>query len=149
MEDSNQIDEYTNSPIDIAIKCILGGIVVITYFIGIYLHMKLIKTSRLEKCMTWMIDIANSVFLLCQFGHLIIMYAVTYGVYNLHTYTGSWFCYTSKALTLILNAHVSGHTFIIAIMKYGIGNVIMVSHWKRKGPKNIFGHKHPLPSVFV
>ena len=126
MENPNQIDDCTNSRIDIAVKCILGGIVVISYFIGIYLHIKLIKISMAEKTMTWMIDIANSIFLLCQFGHIITMYALTYMVDNLHTYTGSWFCYTSKALTITFNAHVSGHTFIIAIMKY----VMIVLHEK-------------------
>ena len=51
-----------------------------------------------------------------------------YVIENVHTYTGSWFCYTSKALTLIGNANCSGHTFIIAIMKY----VMIVLHEKMR-----------------
>ena len=45
---------------------------------------------------------------------------------DLYKYTGSWFCYSSKALAIIGNGNVSGHTFIIAVMKY----VMIVHHEK-------------------
>ena len=126
MEGQNQISEDTNEPIDIFCKCFLGAIVLCTYIIGVFLHVKLIKASKKDKEMTWMMDICNSIFLLILFAHIIIMKTLTYLIENVQTYTGAWFCYTSKALTITFNAHVSGHTFIIAIMKY----VMIVLHEK-------------------
>ena len=112
--------------IDVGLKCLLGGIVVIIYIIGAYLHIKLIKTSKNDKNMTWMMDIANSIYMLCHKAHLIIIYILTYMIDDLYMYTGSWFCYSSKALAIIGNGNVSGHTFIIAVMKY----VMIVHHEK-------------------
>lgn len=128
MEGQNQISEDTNEPIDIFCKCFLGTIVLCTYIIGVFLHVKLIKASKKDKEMTWMMDICNSIFLLILFAHIIIMKTLTYLIENVQTYTGAWFCYTSKALTLIGNANCSGHTFIIAIMKY----VMIVLHEKMR-----------------
>ena len=126
MEDSIESNNQKNNSIDISLKCVSGGIVVILYMIGVYLHFKLIKTSKNDKHMTWMMDIANSILILCSWAHLIIMNILTYIISDLHTYTGSWFCYASKALTIISNAHIGGHSFIIAIMKY----VVIVFHEK-------------------
>ena len=122
MEDSNQ----SNDSIDISLKCASGGIVVILYIIGVYLHVKLIKISNSDRHMTWMMDIANSILILCSWAHLIIMHILTYMISDLHNYTGLWFCYASKALTIISNAHIGGHSFIIAMMKY----VVIVFHDK-------------------
>ena len=126
MEDENQSNDNMNYLIDIGLKCVFGGIVIIFYSVGVHLHIKLIKTSKNDKNMTWMMDIANSILILCNFAHFIIMYIITYMIDNLYIYTGSWFCYTSKALSIMGNAHVGGHTFFIAIMKY----VMIVLHDK-------------------
>ena len=118
MADLNQTSDNTNVSVDIYSKIFLGGMVLCTYIIGVYLLVKLIKTSIKDKEMTWMMDICNSIFLLLHFAHSIIMNTLTYVIENVHTYTGSWFCYTSKSLTIIGDANMTGHTFIIAIMKY-------------------------------
>ena len=38
----------------------------------------------------------------------------------MHTYTGNWFCYFSKMLSVIGSAHSTGHSFIISFIKYFI-----------------------------
>ena len=126
MEDRRPSDGHINSSMDIILNFLLGAIVIIIYVIGFYLHIKLIKAAKQDKSMTWMIDIANSIFMLCNRAHVILMNAVTYMIDDLYIYTGSWFCYTSKALTIIGNTHLISHTFIIAIMKY----VMIVLHDK-------------------
>ena len=126
MEDRNSEDEIGNDTVDIAMKFLSGGIVVTIYIIGFYLHTRLIKFTKKDKDMCWMMIITNSLFILGHFAHTIIMYALTYLLDNLHTYTGSWFCYTSKTLSLIGNAHLGCHSLVIAVMKY----VMIVRHSK-------------------
>ena len=114
MEDQSPSNYRTKVTTDIILKCLLGIIAIIIYVIGCYLHIKLIKAAKQDKSMTWMIDIANSIFMLGNRAHVILMNAVTYIINDLHVYTGLWFCYTSKALTIIGNTHLTSHTFIIA-----------------------------------
>ena len=126
MEHQSSSDEIGNDTVDIAMKFLSGGIVVTIYIIGFYLHTRLIKFTKKDKDMCWMMTIINSLFILGHFAHTIIMYALTYLLDNLHTYTGSWFCYTSKTLSLIGNAHLGCHSLVIAVMKY----VMIVLHSK-------------------
>jgi hypothetical protein len=67
------------------------------------------------------------------------MYAITYIIKDLYTFTGEWFCYTSKALTLLGNTQVTGHSFIIAMMKY-----VIIVHYERVAK---FG-KHKIKTIF-
>ena len=126
MEGQTQISDDESELIDIFCQYFLGGMVLCTYIIGVYLHGKLIQASKKDKEMTWMMDICNSIFLLILYAYIIIMKTLTYAIDNVQTYTGSWFCYTSKALSLIGHVSCAGHTFIIAIMKY----VMIVLHEK-------------------
>ena len=97
--------------------CIYGG--------GVYLHLKIIQVSRREKEMSWMLDVTNSVIFILHFAHAIIMHSVTYLVKDLHLYLGKWYCYLSKAVTMIGNAHSTQNSFIIALMKY-----MMIVHFQ-------------------
>jgi hypothetical protein len=103
--------------------CVLA---VFVYGIGAFFHWKVIKVSNRDKQMTWKTDVFNSVMLISHYAHVILMHGVTLLVKDLYIYTGSWFCYASKALVVYGNAHVTGHSFIIAIMKY----VAIVQHEK-------------------
>ena len=122
MEHNIQNTNLENYFIDVGLKCLFGGIVVIIYIIGAYLHIKLIKTSKNDKSMTWMMDIANSIYMLCHKAHLIIIYILTYMIDDLYKYTGSWFCYSSKALAIIGNGNVSGHGSAsgAAVLDFGV-----------------------------
>ena len=101
-------------------QILIGAIVVCVYSCGVYLHTKIIQVAKKEKDLTWKMDVSNSAILILQFLHCIFMHAITYMISDLYLYTGKWFCYFSKALNVIGNAHTTGHSFIIALMKYVI-----------------------------
>ena len=114
-EDSENTTFSTPFVVTQTLMCVL---VVCAYIIGIYLHSRVILVCKKEKEMTWKLDILNSCVVLINYGHVIIMYSLTYLVADLHTFTGNWFCYISKALTLYGNTLVISHSFIISLMKY-------------------------------
>ena len=108
------------------VQIIMGIVVVCVYIIGVYLHTKIIQISRKEKDMTWKLDIFNSTLIIVHYFHSIIMHGITYIIDDLHEYTGNWFCYLSRSLVLIGNAHTTGHSFIIAMVKY-----VVIIHYQR------------------
>jgi hypothetical protein len=117
-------------------QIIMGIVVLCVYGIGVYLHSKIIQISRKEKDMTWKVDIYNSTFFIVHYFHVIVMNGITYMLDDLHEYTGNWFCYVSKSMTIIGNGHTTGHSFIIAMMKY-----IVIVHYQRFNKdtvKNVF-----------
>ena len=115
LEDSENTTFSTPFVVTQTLMCVL---VVCAYIIGIYLHTRVIIVSKKEKEMTWKLDIINSCVVLINYGHAIIMYSLTYLVADLHTFTGNWFCYISKALQLYGNTIVISHSFLISLMKY-------------------------------
>ena len=88
------------------------------YIVGLYLHTKIITVSRKDKSMTWKMDIMNSILISFHFAHVLAMDRITYLINDLHVYTGTWFCYTSKAITFLGNSHVTQHSLIIALDKF-------------------------------
>jgi len=102
--------------------CIFGG--------GAFLHIKIIQVSRREKAMSWMLDVTNSIIFMLHFAHVIIMYGITYLVQDLYLYLGEWYCYVSKALTMIGNAHTTQNSFVMALLKY-----IMIRHFQTANEK--------------
>ena len=114
-EDSENTTFSTSFVVTQTLMCVL---VVCAYIIGIYLHSRVILVCKKEKEMTWKLDILNSCVVLINYGHVIIMYSLTYLVADLHSFTGNWFCYISKALTLYGNTLVISHSFVISLMKY-------------------------------
>ena len=101
-------------------------IMILMYCVGLYLHIKIIKTSRKEKGMTWKLDITNSCMLMVHHGHLIFMEGITFVVQDLYMYTGEWFCYTSKVIMYHGNVYTVGHTMIVSMLKY-----VIIVHWKK------------------
>ena len=96
------------------------------YLTGVYFHVKVIKMSKKDKEMTWKLDLTNSCLVLAHHGHCVIIDTVTYIIQDLHTYTGDWFCYTSKVLNLYGNLYTGAHSLIVSLLKY-----ILIVHWKR------------------
>ena len=90
--------------------CIYGG--------GVYLHIKIVQVSRREQEMSWMLDVTNSIILILHFAHVIIMHGVTYLVKDLYLHLGEWYCYLSKAVTMLGIAHSTQNSFIVALLKY-------------------------------
>ena len=124
------------------ISTILSGIVVLfLYSIGVFLHSKIISVSRQDKGMTWKFDIFNSYAVLIHYGHVIVMYGVTFIVKDISSYIGNWFCYLSKIIAMEGNIFVLKHSFIIAAMKY----VIIVRYeWVRE-----FGGNDKVKKMFL
>ena len=110
-EDSENTTFSTSFVVTQTLMCVL---VVCAYIIGIYLHSRVILVCKKEKEMTWKLDILNSCVVLINYGHVIIMYSLTYLVTDLPSFTGNWFCYISKALTLYGNTLVISHSFLIS-----------------------------------
>ena len=95
------------------------GVLALSFFIvGVYLHSKIIITSKRDKQMTWKLDVVNSLVIFFHYANILTMKGITYLVKDLHVYTGSFFCYVIKVITFSGNTLTTGHSLIIAVMKY-------------------------------
>ena len=99
-------------------------IMICIHCVGIYLHVKIIKTSRNDKQITWKLAITNSCMLMAHHTHCIFMEGITYIFQDLYTYTGEWFCYTSKVAMYYGNIYATTHSAIVSMFKY-----IIIVHW--------------------
>ena len=113
-------------PIDIITQIIMGGFALSIFVTGLFFTTKVICVSKKDRDVTWQLDMTNSIILMFHYGHVMLMHGVTMLVKDLYTYTGTWFCYASKTATLLGNAHATGHSFVISVMKY----VIIVKYKK-------------------
>ena len=125
-------DTVTN-PISISTQIIMCVLVICAYVLGVYLNTKIIIVAKKDQHSTWKIDIFNSSMMMVHYAHIIVIYGVTYLVKDLYLYTGTWFCYTSKAIAFYGIVHVSGHSFMISVMKH-----TLIVNWK--GSRN-FGEE--------
>ena len=105
---------------------ILWTINVCTFMIGIFLHVRIIIVSKHEKSLTWKLDVTNSALSIAHFTHCIFLYAVTYAVEDLYTYTGVWYCYVAKEIRHYGFLYISGHSLVVSVMKY-----ILIVHWEK------------------
>ena len=126
MEDEYAVTTDDSDRVGIITKVCLGVLVLCFYIIGVYLHSKIIVASKRDKEMTWKLDVINSVGISFHYAHVLILSGITYLIKDLYLYTGSWFCYLSKIITISGMALVTGHSLIIALMKY-----TMIVHQKR------------------
>ena len=110
--------DTSENPIKITSDIILTIFAVSIYIIGVYLHIKIMFISKHDKDLTWRLDITNSPLLMFHYSHKIFMIGITYLIEELYVYTGVWFCYSSKVVTHYLGLYMSGHSLIVAIMKY-------------------------------
>ena len=118
MEDEHAANTDDSGIVEMITNASLGVLVLCFYIIGVYLHSKVIVASKRDKEMTWKLDVINSVGISFHYAHVLILSGITYLIKDLYIYTGSWFCYLSKIITLSGMAHVTGHSLIIALMKY-------------------------------
>ena len=95
-------------------------IAISVYFIGLHLHIKIIRVSYKDKDITWKLDITNSALLIFFTMHAIFMHGFTYFVQDLHSYTGEWVCYMSKGIAFYGQLYIYGHSLIVSILKYVI-----------------------------
>ena len=125
---------------DCIIIIILFVVALCLYIIGMFLHIKIIKTSRKDKEMIWKLDITNSSLVMFFHIHSILMHGTTHFIKDLYTYTGKWFCYTSKVLGHYGNLYMSSHSLIVSILKY-----IVINHCMRA---RVFGQEKIIEIFF-
>ena len=116
----NNTTDIHNPGHNLTSTIILVLIVICLYGIGLFFHAKIIYISKREKGMTWKLDITNSFLLIIIGTYSLLLHIVTYMIQDLYTYTGTWFCYVSKAITYYGLLYTIGHSLIIALMKYTV-----------------------------
>ena len=125
----------------------------LTYFTGIYFHIKVILVSIREKGLTWKLDITNSSISIAHFTHILFLYIITYAVDDLSLYTGDWFCYLAKEVRFYGALYLTGHSLVLSVMKY-----ILIVNWEKiSGTRNNmvkaicfwFDLLHPIISIGV
>ena len=121
--------------------------------VGVYLSVKIVKTSFKEKSNTWKLDITNSVVVLVHHTHCLLMEFFTYCVPDLYIYTGEWFCYSSKVVTHYFNIHVTQFSLIIGVMKYVLilhcRKVLQIGDEKVKIVFFVFNLFHPALQIII
>ena len=65
----------------------------ILFFIGLYLQIKIIRVSIENKGVNWKVDIQHSIIMIGLFSFRISFEIVSYLIPALHQYTGKWFCH--------------------------------------------------------
>ena len=90
----------------------------ILFFIGLYLQIRIIKVSIKTKGVDWKVGIYHSVIMIIFFSVRICFEIVTYFIPALHQYTGNWFCYFILFINQFGTVSILSHSLIIAIYKY-------------------------------
>ena len=104
-------------PHTFVMKMIVGSIVIFLFAVGVYLQTKKVQICLKDDHVSKKLDIANSILLTFNWTYLITLYGLTDYVQNLYSYTGDWFCYMSKIILSIGDAHTMGHSFLLAVLK--------------------------------
>ena len=90
----------------------------ILFFIGLYLQIKIIIGSIENKGVNWKVDIQHSIIMIVFFSIRISFEMTTYIIPALHQYTGKWFCYFILFINQFGTVSIFSHSLIIAIYKY-------------------------------
>ena len=117
---NDTVNTTTSDHPNLVTSIILSLIIICFYGIGLFLHTKIILLSKKEKDLTWKLDIVNSVFLLIYYGFSIVIHTMTYFIPNIYLITGEWLCYVSKFLLHYGLLYTTGHSMVIALLKYNI-----------------------------
>ena len=108
---------------------IINATVQISIFgFGLFLHIKIIHESFIEKNKTWMMQITHSVAKTIYLGFLFPFQALTHFVPNLSSYTGNWICYVGSFIIFYGYQDLIAHSLWIAIEKY----ILIVHTFKAK-----------------
>ena len=107
-----------NYQYEFVMEIVVGIGVVFLFTIGLYLQAKKIQICLKEDNVSKKLDITNSILLTLHWTYLITLYGVTHVAQNLYVHTGDWFCFMSKILLSIGDAHAMGHSFLLAFLKF-------------------------------
>ena len=128
---------------------IVGSIVIILFAIGVYLQVKKVQICLKDDHVSKKLDIANSIILTLHWTFLITLYGLTHYVQNLYTYTGKWFCYMSKIVLSIGDAHTMGHSFLLAVLKSIVIVHVESDVIRKEKVKKVFSYINLLYGVVV
>ena len=92
-------------------------IVILIFTIGAYHQFKKIQICLKEDGVCKKLEITNSIIVTLHLFDCITLYGITYVVKDLYIYTGEWFCFITKIILIIGDAHMMGHSFLIALVK--------------------------------
>ena len=113
----------------------------IIFLVGLYLQIKIIISSNVEKGVTWRIDMCNSIVMILYYSFRILLEIIIYFVPVLHVYTGKWFCYVALFFNVFGAISVSSHSLVVSVYKYvfivhhdligyiGVDNASLISFW--------------------
>ena len=88
------------------------------FSVGLFLHIKIIHESIVERNKTWMIQISHAVVITILWGFLSPFQALTHFVPNLSSHIGSWICYVGRFIIFYGYHEVLAHSLWVAIEKY-------------------------------
>ena len=120
---------------------IANSFLVIIFLIGLYLQIKIIVASKVEKGVTWRIDMCNSIVMIIFYSFRIVGEIIIYNVPVLHVYTGKWFCYVALFINMFGAFSVISHSLVVSVYKYvfivhqkliryvGVDNASLASFW--------------------
>ena len=135
MANVTAFDDADPQSINKSIQISMCVLVVFLYLIGVNIHSKVISASKQDKQVTWKLDVTNSFILIFYYANNIVMNGLTILVNDLYLYTGPWFCYAYKFLSIYCNAYATGHSLIIALMKYVI--IVKYVRVRKSGEENV------------
>ena len=130
-------------------RMILGLIVIFIFAIGAYLQAKKVQICLKDDHVSKKLDIANSILLTLYWTFLITLYGLTHYVQNLYTYTGKWFCYMSKIVISIGDAHTMGHSFLLAVLKLIVIVHVESDVIRKEKVKKVFAYINLLYGIVV
>ena len=120
---------------------IANSFLTVIFLIGLYLQIKIIISSNVERGVTWRIDMCNSIVMIVFYSFRILFEIIIYIVPVLHIYTGKWFCYVALFLKLFGAFSVISHSIVVSVYKYifivhqdliryvGVDNASLTSFW--------------------
>ena len=113
----------------------------IIFLVGLYLQIKIIISSNVERGVTWRLDMCHSMVMIVFYSFRIFFEIIIYFVPVLYVYTGKWFCYIALFFNLFGAISISFHSLVVSVYKYvvivrqdlirkvGVDNASLTSFW--------------------
>ena len=107
---------------DFSFKVFLTACVVTApiFLLGLYLQIKIIKTVKSERTITWELHICHSIIMIVHYSFLLAFETVAYLVPSISDYTGESFCYVAVFLRGYGIFSIGLHSLMICVYKYMI-----------------------------
>ena len=111
VENVDFYDSDTSHIVHLVIQSLLYGI-------GLFVHVKIIQQSNIERSKTWLMQISHAVALIFSFGIRVPFQAITHFIPHLSSHIGSWVCYIAAFNGFYGFQGIIAHSLWIAIEKY-------------------------------